>query len=134
MKNLSFILEANISWLFSSVLLIFLLSGGPQQVKAQHVDKHFEAFEWNLDLPDNPVSRRISRHFSFQGPDPVVLADIAGPGCIRRFWITGGNIGRDVILRIYFDDEPVPYVEAPLNDFFGAMHNLMKRSYRSDNT
>src|SRR5690606_6951871 len=74
------------------------------------------------------------RHFNFKGSEPVILADIEGPGCIRRFWITGGNIGRDVILRIYFDNEPVPYVEAPLNDFFGAMHNLMAHRFPHDHT
>ena len=87
----------------------------------------FKAFEWNLNLPDRPVSRRISRSFSFQGPEPTVLGEMEGPGCIRRFWITGNNIGRDVVLRIYFDDQPVPYVEAPLSDFFGVMHNLSER-------
>jgi hypothetical protein len=96
--------------------------------------KRFSALEWNLDLPARPVSRRISRHFSFKGPEPTVLADIEGPGCIRRFWITGNNIGRDVVLRIYFDGHPVPYVEAPLNDFFGAMHNLMDRPYPHDHS
>ena len=31
---------------------------------------------------------------------------------------------RKAIIRIYFDDEPVPYVEAPVGDFFGVMHGL----------
>jgi hypothetical protein len=98
------------------------------------VAKRFAAFEWDLDLPERPVSRRISRHFSFKGEKPTVLADIDGPGCIRRFWITGNNIGRDVVLRIYFDGQPVPYVEAPLTDFFGAMHNLMADPYPHDHS
>jgi len=88
-------------------------------------NKRFEAFEWNLDLPDRPVSRRVSRRFLFEGPESNILADIEGPGCIRRIWVTGGNLGRNVVFRIYFDNEPIPYVEAPINDFFGAMHNLM---------
>jgi hypothetical protein len=88
-------------------------------------DKRFEAFEWNLNLPDHPVSRRVNRRIEFEGAKSIVLADIKGAGCIRRIWITGGNLGRNVVLRIYFDDEPIPYVEAPMNDFFGVMHNLM---------
>ncbi|MDY0169523.1 MAG: DUF2961 domain-containing protein [Thermoguttaceae bacterium] len=116
------------------VLLAVLLpnAAAPVSAAGPAAPKRFEAFEWNLDLPARPVSRRISRHFSFKGPGPTVLADIEGLGCIRRFWITGNNIGRDVILRIYFDDEPVPYVEAPLTDFFGAMHNLMGNPYPHD--
>lgn len=81
-------------------------------------------FDWGLNLPDNPVSRRVAKNLKFQGPNPFVLAEMNGPGCIRRFWVTGNNIGRDVILRIYFDGASVPNVEAPLPDFFGVMHNL----------
>ncbi len=80
--------------------------------------------EWELNLPGNPVSRRLSRNFDFHGPKPEVLGELQGPGCIRRIWVTGKNIGREVILRIYFDGETVPYVEAPLADFFGVMHNM----------
>ena len=57
-------------------------------------------FDWGLNLPDNPVPRRVAKNLKFQGPNPFVLAEINGPGCIRRFWVTGNNIGRDVILRI----------------------------------
>ena len=79
---------------------------------------------WGLSLPDHPVSRRLSRNFTFRGPKPEVIGELQGPGCIRRFWVTGKNIGRNVILRIYFDGETVPHVEAPLSDFFGVMHHL----------
>ena len=82
------------------------------------------AYDWGLKLPDNPVARRTSRVLSFEGDSPQVLGEIEGPGCLRRFWATGRNIGRDVVLRIYFDSQPVPFVEAPLGDFFGVMHNL----------
>ena len=27
-----------------------------------------------------------------------------------------------MVMRIFFDDEPVPHVEAPVGDFFGVMH------------
>ena len=54
----------------------------------------------------------------------MVLGELQGPGCIRRFWVAGKNFDRDVVLRIYFDGQPVPGVEAPLPDFFGVMHNL----------
>ncbi len=120
-----------VSLVFKALLLAIVT---PNTMATSQDNKSFEAFEWKLNLPDNPISRRISRNFSFTGPDPIVLADIKGTGCIRRFWITGNNIGRDVVLRIYFDGEPVPYVEAPLNDFFGAMHNLMSSPYPNDFT
>jgi len=53
----------------------------------------------------------------------ATLADIPGPGCIRHFYCTIGNLDRfflrTVILRIYWDNEKTPSVEVPLGDFFG---------------
>jgi hypothetical protein len=49
--------------------------------------------------------------------ETATLADVAGPGAIQSIWI-GGYIGRDFALRIYWEDEDAPSVEAPLPDFF----------------
>ncbi len=53
------------------------------------------------------------------------LADIEGPGVVRHIWITvpeataaGPFVLRDLVLRMYWDDEPDPAVEVPLGDFF----------------
>jgi len=54
-----------------------------------------------------------------------VFAELEGPGCIRHIWMTDSRVDRDdrnAILRIYFDGAKTPQVEAPLRDFFGAMH------------
>ena len=49
----------------------------------------------------------------------TTLMDIAGPGIIQHFWITVDvKWYRDLILRIYWDDEQQPSVEVPLGDFF----------------
>jgi len=56
------------------------------------------------------------------------IAEIDGPGCVRHIWITGGGTEeyflRKALLRMYWDGETSPSVEAPLGDFFGAMHGL----------
>lgn len=49
--------------------------------------------------------------------ETVVLADIEGPGAIQSMWFAG-YVGRDFILRIYWDGQAVPSVECPLPDFF----------------
>lgn len=77
---------------------------------------------WRLNLPDRPVSRRISQRSEFKGKR--TFGKLTGPGCIRRVWVTGNFISRKDILRVYFDGETIPSVEAPLPDFFGLMHNL----------
>jgi D-arabinan exo alpha-(1,3)/(1,5)-arabinofuranosidase (non-reducing end) len=54
--------------------------------------------------------------------ETVVLADIAGPGVVRRIWLTvPGRVDtlRGWIVRFYWDDQRWPSVEAPLQDFFG---------------
>jgi hypothetical protein len=46
------------------------------------------------------------------------LADIDGPGAIQQIWLTVGNPCRELILRIYWDDQEHPSVECPIGDFF----------------
>ncbi|MBN1346813.1 MAG: DUF2961 domain-containing protein [Phycisphaerae bacterium] len=58
----------------------------------------------------------------------MALADIAGPGCIRHIYCTyilekqeeRLHFFRDVIVRMYWDDEETPSVESPIGDFFGV--------------
>ena len=55
------------------------------------------------------------------GPgETFTLATIDGPGKIQSMWFTGRRVGRDVILRIYWDDQSTPSVECPLGDFFSV--------------
>lgn len=54
------------------------------------------------------------------------LAEIDGPGCIRHIWMTIAdtepNYLRRLVLRMYWDGERNPSVEAPVGDFFGVGH------------
>ena len=54
----------------------------------------------------------------------ITLLDFQGAGVIHRFWMTiaPGNVQtlRQVILRMYWDNETNPSVECPLGDFFGV--------------
>jgi hypothetical protein len=54
--------------------------------------------------------------------ETVVLADVPGPGVVRRIWLTvPGQVEtlRGFVVRGYWDEQPLPSVEAPLQDFFG---------------
>jgi hypothetical protein len=79
-----------------------------------------------LNLPGRAVPDRVSLVRKLEAGESAVYADLDGPGCIQHIWATirGDLAGRRVVIRIYFDDEPEPYVEAPLGDFFGVMHGL----------
>jgi Protein of unknown function (DUF2961) len=54
--------------------------------------------------------------------ETVTLADVAGPGVVRRLWLTvPGQVEtlRGFVVRAYWDDQDWPSVDAPLQDFFG---------------
>lgn len=59
-----------------------------------------------------------------------VLADIKGPGCINHIWMTQRDGYRNVLLRVFWDDEEHPSVLCPLGDFFG-LGNEIVNSYDS---
>jgi hypothetical protein len=121
----------------SPAILLAVSVASTLSLRVEHAAHHAEGakpaspsaagFDWGLELPKDAVPRRLSRTFSFRGPEPTLLGELPGPGCIRRIWVTGQNIGREVVLRITFDGAETPHVEAPLSDFFGAMHNLADR-------
>ncbi len=60
---------------------------------------------------------KVSPSVNIEAGKTFTLADISGPGAIQSMWL-GGYVGRDFILRIYWDDQPQPAVECPLPDFF----------------
>jgi len=80
-------------------------------------------------------SRRISSHDPTGGNDdgqwknPIkagetrLLADIKGAGVIKHMWFTINSGERHhlkkIVLRMYWDGEATPSVEAPIGDFFG---------------
>ena len=54
--------------------------------------------------------------------ETVTLADTDGPGMITHIWFTG-YIGHSFILRMYWDNEEFPSVEAPVSAFFGCAYD-----------
>lgn len=118
--------------LLCSVTVGFLLGSFPGGAAAQSATMPAAngMFDWGLTLPARGIPRRVEQGgVRIDSGKTLVLADVEGPGCFRRLWITGVYPGRNCTLRIWFDDEAekpdgVPHVEAPLSDFFGVMHNL----------
>jgi hypothetical protein len=89
-----------------------------------------------LGEKQNYRSKRISSYDRSGGNadslqiDPgktAVIAEIKGPAAIHHIWVTiaaEAFYGRKIVLRIYWDGEDVPSVEAPIGDFFGVGHGL----------
>src|SRR5882724_12889987 len=88
----------------------------------------------NTDLTQQQdyVLKRVSSsdpsgaNADFRQVDPggiLTLLDADGPGLLTHIWITVASPEpyhlKKLVLRIYWDHEAAPSVEAPLGDFFG---------------
>ncbi|HWJ73075.1 MAG TPA: glycoside hydrolase family 172 protein [Kaistia sp.] len=62
---------------------------------------------------------KVSPSIRMEAGELRTIAEIEGSGAIQQIWITPANVRwRDLILRIYWDGQENPSVEAPLGDFF----------------
>ncbi len=88
---------------------------------------------------ENPTGRRgggsrggdctkLSPTVKIKAGQTVTLVDTDGPGLIQNMWFTG-YVGHSFIIRIYWDHQEHPSVEAPLSAFFGCAYdeNFMDR-------
>src|SRR5215467_14747496 len=86
----------------------------------------------NLSKPHDYVLKRASSHDRSGGNEDyralapgetLSLLDAAGPGEISHIWVTiasGESFHlKKIVLRIFWDGEASPSVEAPIGDFFG---------------
>ncbi|MBN2308952.1 MAG: DUF2961 domain-containing protein [Candidatus Hydrogenedentes bacterium] len=81
-------------------------------------------FEAELGLPDGGQAGRVTQLMGVGPGATETLMDLAGPACITHIWMTTAkNDYRRIVLRMYWDGESEPSVEAPLADFFGVGHN-----------
>jgi hypothetical protein len=62
---------------------------------------------------------KISPSVKIEKKSTFTIAEIDGPGAIQHIWMTPTGTWRYSILRIYWDGEKDPSVEAPVGDFFG---------------
>jgi hypothetical protein len=60
----------------------------------------------------------------------ATIAEVEGCGIIRHLWCTvaarEAHYPRRIVLRIFWDGEESPSVEAPLGDFFGIGHGITR--------
>ncbi len=63
---------------------------------------------------------KVNPYIRIGADSTFTLADIKGPGSIQHIWMTAGGDWRYAILRIYWDGEKSPSVEAPIGAFFAC--------------
>lgn len=101
-------------------------------LKIKEVHMMYNSF-LNLCRLKNNSNHRISswdktgRNYDFiqiKSKETVTLADIEGPGIIKHIYfatiLPNPLDFRNAIIRMYWDNEKNPSVEAPLGDFFGV--------------
>ncbi|HHY83347.1 MAG TPA: DUF2961 domain-containing protein [Clostridiales bacterium] len=73
-------------------------------------------------------------YYTINPNDKTEICNVKGAGCIRHIWMTMAPLGdvsekflpRKIVLRMYWDGEENPSVEAPIGDFFGMGHGITK--------
>ena len=62
---------------------------------------------------------KVRPQITLPADSTTTLMDIDGPGTVQHIWITvGAKTFRDLIIRVYWDDEKEPSIETPIGDFF----------------
>ncbi|MGH9352394.1 MAG: glycoside hydrolase family 172 protein, partial [Terriglobia bacterium] len=110
------------------LILILMLLGVALPLSAQNWRDALSS----LTQPHDYVAKRSSSYdrtganADYRRLDPgktLVLLDADGPGEVRHVWMTIADRERfhlkDLVLRMYWDGEKSPSVEAPVGDFFG---------------
>lgn len=109
-------------------LLALLVGAFPWMARAQDAPEGLAG----LTAPHNYVLKRISSYDRTGGNEDyrrlasgetMTLLDEAGPGELSHIWMTiasGEHYHlKKLVLRMYWDEEAMPSVEAPVGDFFG---------------
>ena len=104
------------------------LVGSPPASQSREPPRSFA----DLLRPQDYVLRRSSSYDRTGGNadsrplalgESLTLLDAPGPGIVTHLWATIFSTEalhlKKLVLRMYWDDEETPSVEAPLGDFFG---------------
>ena len=111
--------------------LLLLLLSLPVSLRAQSCGGSGESLS-GLMRPHDYVQKRVSSYDRSGGNadarqiapgDTLEVLDAAGPGIITHVWFTIASPEefhlKKLVLRMYWDGESTPSVEAPVGDFFG---------------
>lgn len=68
---------------------------------------------------DLGVGWKVSPSVEIMPGETFTMGDIQGPGAIQHIWLTcHPSVWRNLIIRMYWDDEQDPSVEVPVGDLF----------------
>jgi len=113
------------------LFIVFLVSTIPAAIHAQSCTGSTESL-FTLTRPHDYVQKRVSSYDRTGGNadarqiapgETLEVLDAVGPGVITHVWFTIASPEqfhlKKLVLRMYWDGETSPSVEAPVGDFFG---------------
>jgi hypothetical protein len=78
----------------------------------------------NLPVVSGGETKRNSNVVRLESGAKQVMAEIQGPGIVQHLWFTAMQNSqlslRELVFRVYWDNESEPSIEVPLGDFFGV--------------
>lgn len=79
----------------------------------------------NATVPSRDLGQgwKVNPFVTIEPGETFTMAEIDGPGAIQHIWMTPTGNWRFSIIRIYWDDETEPSVEAPVGHLFGMGWN-----------
>lgn len=85
----------------------------------KEVEQIGQLWEKNMSARELGVKWKVRPCINLPPQNTTTIMDVGGPGCITHIWITvNEKYYRDLIIRMYWDNESEASVEAPLGDFF----------------
>ncbi len=77
-----------------------------------------------IEISSHDTTGGNNDRISIKKGETATIAYIKGPGIITRIWVTIDSRDpyflRKILIKMYWDDEKEPSVEAPIGDFFGT--------------
>ena len=68
---------------------------------------------------DLGIGWKVSPSIELGAGQTATLADIAGPGVVRHFWLTTDrSVLQQLTLRVYWDSDAEPAIDVPLGSYF----------------
>ncbi len=106
-------------------MALFDIPGGVHSRSITHENRSGEPGRGATEASPLGPGRKGSPATMIPPGETHLLADIEGPGMVRHIWVATYNVAdifRGITVRVYWDDQAHPSVEAPLGDFFGFAH------------
>jgi D-arabinan exo alpha-(1,3)/(1,5)-arabinofuranosidase (non-reducing end) len=99
---------------------------GEKGAAAKAIPDRSDREAWQKAPLDLGQGWKVSPFITIEPGATAKIMDVRGPGTIQHIWFAASNAeAESTILRMYWDGEEKPSVEAPLPNFFAVGHEMV---------